>query len=270
MNEQTQDATINEPAATAKTNEQASSLSSILSNLTNTKLNMIDAASSLTQIRLAAKPVVTTAPTAPAPKTPLQAQAVELSARPAPQAQATQAQMMSVPSSVSSALARLRAAKTRAGATTAAATTSSGTSTTATTTATTAATATTRYQALSQTLTQTKAAIKNVPQVSSETFVIQGLFVNETGQPRPDCSLVATDAGDVLSSKLHPQRANADGYATLVLRAQEFPTVVNGTVPIFVSVIDSTGSQVYAPTTPITAKSGTVAVFRAVIAGTPT
>jgi len=99
--------------------------------------------------------------------------------------------------------------------------------------------------------------------------VIQGLFVNETGQPRPDCSLVATDAGDVLSSKLHPQRANADGYATLVLRAQEFPTVVGGTVPIFISVIDSTGSQVYAPTASITAKAGTVALFRAVIPGTP-
>jgi hypothetical protein len=230
---------MNEPTANAKTTEQASSLSSVLSDLTNTKLNLIGAASSLTQLRLAATPAAKPAPSTPAPSTQ------------------PRAAVSKVQSAVSSALSRLRVAKT-----------SAATTTTAAAAATTAQTDTTRYQALSQTLTRAQGAIKNAPQPSSETFVIQGQFVNENGQPRPDCSLVATDAGDVLSSKLHPQRANADGYATLVLRALEFPTVVDGTVPIFVSVIDSTGSQVYAPASPITAKGGTVALFRAVIPGT--
>ncbi len=250
---------MNEPTTNAQVNEQASSLKSVLSDLANTKLSMIGAASSLTQLRLAAKPVVKAAPNAP-----------ETQAQPASQVTQTQPAVTRMQSALTSAISRLRRAPTSAA-------TASATTTTTTTKNVTAATAaavetaptdTARYQALSQTLTQAQAAIKNAPQPSAETFVIQGLFVNETGQPRPDCSLVATDSGEVLSSKLHPQRANADGYATLVLRAQEFPTVVGGTVPIFVSVIDATGSQVYAPSTPISAKAGAVAVFRAVIPGT--
>jgi hypothetical protein len=126
-----------------------------------------------------------------------------------------------------------------------------------------------QYSALSASLALAQAATRNKPQVSPDTYVVQAAIVNELNQPRTDCSLVLTDPGDVLGSKTRPQLANADGYATILLRKGEFPTIVDGTAPVYVRVIDGAGREVFWPTTPLTAKSGTAAVFRVVVPGQP-
>jgi hypothetical protein len=122
---------------------------------------------------------------------------------------------------------------------------------------------------LVQSIATTRAALNNPAPVSPETFVVHGAIVDENGKPRTDCSLAVTDAGTVVSSKLGPQKANTDGYATAVLRAAEFPSVIDGTTPIFVSVTDGEGRQVFAPAKAVTAKPGGVATFRAVVPRTP-
>jgi hypothetical protein len=122
-----------------------------------------------------------------------------------------------------------------------------------------------RYQALAQTISSSQAKLRNPATATTETFVVHGIIVDETGAPRTDCSLVVTDAGTAISSKLGPQQANADGYASVVLRAAEYPTVVNGTEPVFVSVLDDRGRQVYAPGDGVAAKTNTILTFRVVV-----
>jgi hypothetical protein len=122
-----------------------------------------------------------------------------------------------------------------------------------------------RYQALAQTISSSQAKLRNPATATAETFVVHGIIVDETGAPRTDCSLVVTDAGTAISSKLGPQQANADGYASVVLRAAEYPTIVNGTEPVFVSVLDDRGRQVYAPGDGVAAKTNTILTFRVVV-----
>lgn len=122
-----------------------------------------------------------------------------------------------------------------------------------------------RYQALAQTISTTQGTLRNPATATTETFVVHGLIVDETGAPRADCSLVVTDAGTAISSKIGPQQANADGYASVVLRAAEFPTIVNGKEPVFVSVLDEAGRQVYAPGDGVAAKTNAIVTFRVVV-----
>ena len=122
-----------------------------------------------------------------------------------------------------------------------------------------------RYAALAQTISSSQANLRNPVTASAENFVVHGSIVDETGAPRADCSLVVTDAGTAISSKLGPQQANADGYASVVLRAAEFPTIVNGTEPVFVSVLDERGRQVYAPGDGVAAKTNAILAFRVVV-----
>ena len=122
-----------------------------------------------------------------------------------------------------------------------------------------------RFQALAQTISTAQGRLRNPATATAETFVVHGLIVDETGAPRTDCSLVVTDAGTAVSSKIGPQRSNADGYASVVLRAAEFPTIVNGAEPVFISVLDDAGRQVYAPGDAVAAKSNAVVTFRVVV-----
>jgi len=122
-----------------------------------------------------------------------------------------------------------------------------------------------RYQALARKISTAQATIRNQAVVTPDSFLVQGQIVDETGAPRTDCSLVVADAGQAVSSKIGPQKANADGFASVLLRAAEFPGVVNGSEPVFVSVLDGQGRQVYAPSTAVAAKSGLAITFRAVV-----
>jgi hypothetical protein len=124
---------------------------------------------------------------------------------------------------------------------------------------------TTRYAALAQRISASQAKLRNPATATAETFVVHGSIVDETGAPRADCSLVVTDAGTAISSKLGPQQANADGYASVVLRAAEFPTIVNGPEPVFVSVLDDRGRQVYAPDDGVAAKANAILTFRVMV-----
>jgi hypothetical protein len=114
---------------------------------------------------------------------------------------------------------------------------------------------------------QVRARIANQPEVSPETFVVHGNVIDASGAAATGYKMILSDASGTLEQRLQPQPSNADGYMTLTLRAGEFPEIVGKQADVFVRVVDTAGTEVYAPPQGVAAGAGKLATFTATVPG---
>ncbi len=118
-------------------------------------------------------------------------------------------------------------------------------------------------------LSEMTLAAKQRVAADPQTFVVLGRVVDATGAGLKGYKLTLSDANGDLS-RVAPVVSDADGFFTLHLRLGELPpSVVGGS--IYVRVSDPKGSEIFAPSAPLTVRGGEVGSFSAIspVAATP-
>jgi len=120
------------------------------------------------------------------------------------------------------------------------------------------------FQGLSAAFAAMAVREQHFPVASANTFVVFGHVEDSQGKPLADYELSLENSAKGARSSLISARSDAQGYFTLTLRTTEFAEFVKNETPLFLTVADPKGREVFAPTAPLQIQAGNIAVFAVV------
>jgi hypothetical protein len=120
------------------------------------------------------------------------------------------------------------------------------------------------FQGLSTSFGAMVAHEQHFPVASDSTYVLFGRVEDAQGQPLPNYQLALENVGQAAKGRISSVRSDAQGYFSLTLRVAEFPNFIKNKTPIFLTITDPQGREVFTPTDPLQMEAGKITVFTAV------